>query len=138
MGKNLYSFCSMLVLACVFFFSTSNQCKAQTFIGKLDSMWPNGQPLNSIDINDGSTITVIVINGWGGQKMAQGFIHFASGDETKTSLMNVDRYNNSTISATNNEYQNYAFENAIIFLEKKTISISVAGTSYMGTITEIR
>lgn len=140
MRKKIQSICAIAFLACLFMFSTSNKCAAQTFIGRLESMWSisNGKPSNSIEISDGSTITVIVINGWGGQKQAQGFIHFANGNETRTSLLTVHQYTGNSISANNNEYLPYAFEGAIVWLDKKVISLTVANTGYMGTLTEVK
>jgi hypothetical protein len=138
MKNKIYSFCAIAFLACMFLFLTPSKCEAQTFIGKLERIWPNGQPLNGVDISDGSTITIIVINGWGGQKKVEGFVQLASGNEIKTSLLTIDRYDSSVISGTNGEYSRYAFESAVIFLRDKTLTISVAGTSYMGTITEVK
>ena len=98
----------------------------------------NNDPNNMIRITDGSTITIIIINGWGGQKQAQGVIHFASGDETKTSLLTVDNYSSNVISATNGEYLKYSSESAMIFLDDGTMGVVVAGTLYSGKLTVIR
>ncbi len=140
MRKKIYSFCAIPVLAFLLLLFTPYKGNAQTFIGKLEGMGPSGNtnPGNFIKVDDGSTITIIVISGWGGQKQAQGFIHFASGDETRTSLLTVDRYDNNVISATNGEYLNYSVEQATIFPGDKLIGITVAGTLYSGTLTEIR
>lgn len=121
----------------MFLFSTPSKCEAQTFIAKLEYMTPlGGDPTSMIPVTDGSTLTVVVVNGWG-QTKAQGFIRFASGDETRTSLLTVNQYNNTTLNATNGEYLPYAFESIIIWFEKKVMSICVANTSYTGTITSI-
>lgn len=140
MKNKIYSFCAIAFLACMFLFSTPSKCKAQTFIAKLETMMPVGcqDPSKWITVTDGSTLTIIVVNGWGGQS-AQGTINFASGDVTRTSLLKVDQYNNNTIIASNGEYLPYAIEQAIVSLSTnpKMLAITIANTMYTGTITSI-